>query len=111
MRRMTAAACRSILHPSCTTAPPCQCEQGVYVLLRFPARQDEDIHASLRQLLSSARGRLTVACNILALVGMAPYVVIEVGHVIGNGGCWNPSELDCWTGIIAKFWVGLIAAS
>lgn len=43
------------------------------------APQDEDTHASLRQLLSSARGRLTVACNILALVGMAPFVVIEVG--------------------------------
>ncbi|PRW33106.1 transient receptor potential channel [Chlorella sorokiniana] len=50
--------------------------------------QDEDTHASLHQLLSSARGRLTVACNILALVGMAPFLVIEVSTMKAYG-LWN----------------------
>lgn len=35
----------------------------------LPASQDEDTHLTLRQLLSSARGRASVACDLLALVG------------------------------------------
>lgn len=46
--------------------------------------QDEDTHLSLREILGTARGRLTVACNILALVGMAPFVVIEVGVAVSK---------------------------
>lgn len=40
--------------------------------------QDEDPHSSLREILSTARGRATVACIILSLLGMLPFVVIEV---------------------------------
>ena len=34
---------------------------------------------SLRQLLATPRGRATVACDVLALLAMAPFVLIEVG--------------------------------
>jgi len=50
---------------------------------------------SLRELLSTARGRATVACNILALIGMAPFLVIEasagsasVSQVVSEAGSW-----------------------
>lgn len=47
--------------------------------------QDEDMKMSLRQLLSTPRGRATVACDFLALVGMAPFVVIEYSTVAAYG--------------------------
>jgi hypothetical protein len=40
--------------------------------------QDEDTKLSLREILATGRGRATVACNILAVLGMAPFLYIEV---------------------------------
>lgn len=41
------------------------------------------MHMSLRQILATSRGRATVACDLLALTGMAPFVAIEVsGSVV-----------------------------
>ncbi|GAB4820880.1 hypothetical protein N2152v2_007926 [Parachlorella kessleri] len=41
--------------------------------------QDEDLSLSLRALLGTWSGRATVAAELLALAGMAPFLVLEVG--------------------------------
>lgn len=46
---------------------------------------------TLRQILATSRGRVTVACDLLALVGMAPFVVIEVG----GSDVWQRAVLCC----------------
>ncbi|KAL4440082.1 hypothetical protein ABPG75_003083 [Micractinium tetrahymenae] len=56
--------------------------------------QDEDTKMSLRQILATPRGRATVACDILSLVGMAPFLVIEVSTILAYGAwgwatIWN----------------------
>ena len=65
--------------------------------------QDEDAHMTLRQILATSRGRITVACDLLALVGMAPFVVIEVGAMRGCGRvlchavpCCAVCGICCW---------------
>ena len=66
------------------------------------AFQDEDVSLSLAQLLASPRGQLTVACDVLALLGMAPFVAIEAAtvHAYGVWGwatAWNVLDLSCYT--------------
>jgi hypothetical protein len=46
--------------------------------------QDEDTHLSLRELLATSRGRITVACDAVALLAMTPFVIIEVRAVLGS---------------------------
>lgn len=47
--------------------------------------QDEDASLSLSQLLQTTRGRITVACDVISLVAMAPFVAIEVSTVAAYG--------------------------
>ncbi|PSC73953.1 WD-40 repeat [Micractinium conductrix] len=61
--------------------------------------QDEDTQMSLRQLLATPRGRATVACDVLALLAMAPFVLIEFSTVGAYGLCgwasnvWNINDV------------------
>lgn len=50
--------------------------------------QDEDTKLSLHEILATTRGRATVACNILALLAMVPFCVIEVSTVVAYGWGW-----------------------
>ena len=65
-------------------------------------QQDEDAHMSLREILATPRGRVTVACDALALIGMAPFVVIEVGGCgwFKGAAAWASAVLllqtGCW---------------
>ncbi|KAL4440087.1 hypothetical protein ABPG75_003088 [Micractinium tetrahymenae] len=59
------------------------------------AFQDEDLSLSLRQLLASSRGRLTVAAELLALVGMAPFLLLELGTLPAYGVGW----VDMWNAL------------
>jgi hypothetical protein len=60
------------------------------------AFQDEDLSHSLRQLLASRRGRITVAAELLALVGMAPFLLLEGGTMFAYG----PAQwLDAWNAL------------
>lgn len=52
------------------------------------AFQDEDLGSSLHDLLRTARGRVTVAAEIMALVGMAPFLLLEVGTISAYGFGW-----------------------
>jgi Ion transport protein len=47
--------------------------------------QDEDATLSLRELLETPRGKLTVACDFLSLVGMTPFVLIEISTIYAYG--------------------------
>ena len=47
--------------------------------------QDEDPTFSLRELLQTSRGKITVACDIISLLAMIPFVAIEVSTVIAYG--------------------------
>lgn len=49
------------------------------------AFQDEDTALSLEELLSTPRGRLTVLCDLLCLLGMLPFVFIEAATVSAYG--------------------------
>lgn len=44
------------------------------------------MRASLGELLSTPRGRATVACDFLALIGMALFLVIEASLKSGSRG-------------------------
>ncbi|KAI3431652.1 hypothetical protein D9Q98_004699 [Chlorella vulgaris] len=65
--------------------------------------QDEDTHLSLRELLATSRGRITVACDAVALLAMTPFVIIEVSTMVAYGllgwaTVWN--VLDACTYIV-----------
>jgi hypothetical protein len=47
--------------------------------------QDEDASLSLRELLQTSRGKLTVACDFLSLIGMTPFVFIEFSTIYAYG--------------------------
>eukprot|EP00878_Enallax_costatus_P003598 GHUV01003812.1.p1 GENE.GHUV01003812.1~~GHUV01003812.1.p1 ORF type:complete len:573 (+),score=199.32 GHUV01003812.1:368-2086(+) len=57
--------------------------------------QDEDISLSLPQLLTYPSGIVTVVCEILALVAMAPFVIIELGSMQAYAGGW----LSLWNAL------------
>lgn len=57
--------------------------------------QDEDISLSLPQLLTYPTGIVTVVFEILALVAMAPFVIIELGSMQAYAGGW----LSLWNGL------------
>lgn len=62
--------------------------------------QDEDTSLSLRELLQTQRGQFAVLFNVLSLLGMAPFVLIEVCSMAAYGlwgwaTTWN--ILDCVT--------------
>ncbi|KAL6778251.1 TRP11A [Auxenochlorella protothecoides x Auxenochlorella symbiontica] len=63
--------------------------------------QDEDTSLSLRELVQTARGRGTVAADVLALVGMAPFLAIE-GATLAHYGprgwasLWNLLDLTTY---------------
>ncbi|PRW33312.1 transient receptor potential channel [Chlorella sorokiniana] len=60
------------------------------------AFQDEDLSLSLRDLLKDGRGRVTVAFELLALVGMAPFLMLELGTIPAYGiAAW----FDIWNGL------------
>lgn len=59
--------------------------------------QDEDSHMSLREILATPRGRATVACDILSLVAMTPFVVIEVRRRRPRRGSSAGAVLEDWT--------------
>lgn len=58
------------------------------------AFQDEDASLSFSQLLQTTRGKISILCNILSLIGMAPFLAIEVGTMkayglFGWATAWN----------------------
>jgi len=58
------------------------------------AFQDEDASLSFAQLLQTSRGKISILCNILSLIGMAPFLAIEVGTLkayglFGWATAWN----------------------
>ncbi|KAL4438682.1 hypothetical protein ABPG77_006286 [Micractinium sp. CCAP 211/92] len=64
--------------------------------------QDEDTKMSLRQILATPRGRATVACDILSLIGMAPFLVIEVSTILAYGAwgwatIWNVVDVATYS--------------
>lgn len=60
------------------------------------AFQDEDLSHSLRQLLSTRRGRITVAAELLALAGMAPFLLLEASTIFAYG---MAQWLDVWNAL------------
>lgn len=77
---------------SAATACACCCGGSAHWLAACAAHscaaaclvQDEDTHLSLRELLATSRGRITVACDAVALLAMTPFVIIEVRAVLGS---------------------------
>jgi hypothetical protein len=51
---------------------------------RLPWLQDEDSSLSLVQLLATTSGMVTVVCEVVALVAMLPFLLMEVRA--GDGG-------------------------
>jgi hypothetical protein len=56
--------------------------------VRLHAKQDDDLSLTLAELLSTGRGKAELALLALALVGMAPFVVLEVGTLLAYGWGW-----------------------
>lgn len=56
------------------------------------AFQDEDLSLSLADILGTARGRVTVAAELLCLFGMLPFLALEAGTIQALGWQW----LDAW---------------
>lgn len=56
------------------------------------AFEDEDLSLSFRQMIGTVRGRVAVAAELLALLFMAPFLVLEAGTVSTYG--WH--FLDAW---------------
>ena len=75
-------------------------ELAVYCLWVFAfysftaALQDEDLSLSLSELLQSSRGRFTVGSEIVALVAMTPFLLLEAGTIVAYGWAWvrDPSN-------------------
>lgn len=57
--------------------------------------QDEDTSMSLQELLQTPTGIITVVAEILALVAMTPFVVIELGSLQAYAGGW----LSLWNAL------------
>ena len=58
--------------------------------------QDEELELSLAQVLETQRGIATVALEILAIVAMIPFVILEQGTIRAYG--W-PGWLNVWNGL------------
>ena len=56
------------------------------------AFEDEDLSLSFRQMLGTVRGRVAVAAELLALLFMAPFLVLEAGTISTYG--WH--FFDAW---------------
>lgn len=52
------------------------------------AMQDEDLSLPLSDLLTTARGRLTVVAEIISLLAMAPFLMLESGSIAVYGWSW-----------------------
>ncbi|EFN52792.1 expressed protein [Chlorella variabilis] len=57
--------------------------------------QDEDPDASLAQVLETGRGRATVAAELVALLSMVPFMMLEVGTISAYKLGW----LNIWNGL------------
>ncbi len=60
--------------------------------------QDEDLSLTLPQLVETKRGVITVASEALALLGMTPFIYIEICTVLEYGpkrwlSIWNLMDL------------------
>ena len=63
--------------------------------------QDEDLSLSLSKLVETRRGVVTVATEVLALLGMTPFVYIELRTVVEYGpkrwlSLWNLMDLSTY---------------
>lgn len=74
------------------TAQPWARRPAKVPLPRPGPTQDEDTTLSFWQLIKSTRGRVTVAMDILSLVGMAPFLVIE-SATFTHYGFWGWASL------------------
>jgi hypothetical protein len=67
----------------------------------LPSWQDEDTSMSLPELLSTHGGCTTVVANLLALLGMAPFLIIEGATVYAYGtgwiSAWNMLDLAMYS--------------
>jgi hypothetical protein len=57
--------------------------------------QDEDASKGFWQLLATPLGPVTVACMLLSLIAMAPFLLIETGSMLSIGVGW----FNLWNGI------------
>ncbi len=74
--------------------------QTITSVLSIPGAviQDEDLSLTLSQLVETKRGIITVACEALALLGMTPFIYIEICTVLEYGpkrwlSIWNLMDL------------------
>lgn len=74
---------------------PCPAHLPASPAPRPCGRQDEDLSLTLRQLLATPRGKLEVAAELLALLAMAPFLLLEVGTLSAYGLGW----LDAWNAL------------
>ena len=78
---------------ACAVKPPHACYPFLGVLI-----QDEDLSLTLSQLVETKRGIITVASEALALLGMTPFIYIEICTVLEYGpkrwlSIWNLMDL------------------
>ena len=64
--------------------------------------QDEDVSLSIFQLLQTPRGWITVACDVVSVVAMAPFLVLEFGTLSAYGflgwlNVWNILDVATYT--------------
>ncbi len=76
-----------------------RCHTTTFVLAILGALiQDEDLSLTLSQLVETKRGIITVASEALALLGMTPFIYIEICTVLEYGpkrwlSIWNLMDL------------------
>ena len=80
LRELLARSCTPTGLPFPTSAPPTH-RRFVPFYAFLIAFQGEELSLSLRELLQSTRGRLAVGAELLALVGMAPFLLLEAGTI------------------------------
>ena len=64
--------------------------------------QDENLSLSLKELLQTPRGRLELAAHALAIVGMTPFLLLEMGTIPAYGifgwlDAWNVLDICTYT--------------
>ncbi|PRW39343.1 transient receptor potential channel [Chlorella sorokiniana] len=74
--------------------------------------QDEDERASLAQLLATGRGQATVAAEVVALLAMVPFLLLEWGTLAAYGwsgwfSLWNALDLSTYILQVAIAWMHL----
>lgn len=83
--------------------PFLRCQLPAHALANKPhpvALQDEDLSLPLHALLHTPRGKLTVGAEVVALLAMSPFLLLELGTVLTYGVNYlrDPSNLlDCAT--------------